>query len=153
LYHCGHGETAPLRGLFSSLTWAASVSPEAASFVTASTARAERVTQLWAAVSSFQDSNGRLADDPSVPPKPRRDRAYWMIAGGWPPRLLDLRAIVPPHGAGVAPPSAPKTHSSVLIGATKHDQRDDNPGAGDLKLTAVEISTRDAATSAVAHLS
>jgi hypothetical protein len=40
-----------------------------------------------------------------------------------------------------------------LIGATKHDQRDDNPGAGDLKLTAVEISTRDAATSAVAHLS
>jgi len=33
LYHCGHGETAPLRGLFSSLTWAASVPPEAASFV------------------------------------------------------------------------------------------------------------------------
>jgi hypothetical protein len=37
LYHCGHGETAPSWGLFSSLTWAASVTPRRLHFLRTST--------------------------------------------------------------------------------------------------------------------
>lgn len=65
--------------------------------------------------------------------------------------LERLRAIAAGHGASVAQAAlawliAKDAVTSVLLGATKRAQLDDNLGAADLALTAAETAERDAAT-------
>ena len=77
LYHCGHGETAPLRGLFSSLTWAASVPPRRPHLLCASTVRAKKVTQPWAAANPrLKTHRWRRADNALCPAEAELRRVY-----------------------------------------------------------------------------
>jgi aryl-alcohol dehydrogenase-like predicted oxidoreductase len=62
-----------------------------------------------------------------------------------------MRGIAGSHGASIAQVAiawllARKSFTSVLIGATKAHQLDDNLGATDLELTSEEIAALDAVT-------
>ena len=62
-----------------------------------------------------------------------------------------MRAIAKSHGASVAQVAlawllAKDTVSSVILGASKLHQLDDNLGADNVKLTAAEVGELDAAT-------
>jgi len=120
LYHCGHGETAPLRGLFSSLTWAASVPPRRPHLLRASTVRAEGLTQPWAAAGSVLRQRRRCADNAPLSRPSQVRWVYWTLAGSSGDTRLCLCKIRAPvllrrQSLGVSPKTALR---NALIGAT-----------------------------------
>ena len=130
LYLCGHGETAPpLRGLFSSLTWAASVPPRRPHLLRASTVRAEGLTQPWAAAGSVLKHRRRRADNAPLSRPSQMRRVYWTLAGS----RGDTSLPVQDHGPSVAQRSiawrVAKDAVTKRLGR-RHQLRLKSPGCG-----------------------